>query len=85
MFDSLFSTSGLSLERLRTLCLIVEKGSITEAAGGDANTARSLQSADQGSGEILRIEAARQEREERSANFRRIGTSGKNESLFSLD
>lgn len=39
MFESLFSSSALSLERLRTLCSIVESGSIAKAAGYDANTA----------------------------------------------
>ena len=42
MFESLFATTGISLERLRTLCLIVTHGTIAkaaEAAGGDANTA----------------------------------------------
>lgn len=37
MFDELFGKSGLSLERLQTLCEIAEKGSIGEATKGDSN------------------------------------------------
>jgi DNA-binding transcriptional LysR family regulator len=32
MFDALFEKSGISLERLRTLCLVEKQGSITRAA-----------------------------------------------------
>ena len=39
MFEDLFSTTGISLERLRTLCLVVEAGSIAKAAENDPNTA----------------------------------------------
>ncbi len=34
MFDALFSKSGISLERLRSLCLVEKAGGITKAAGG---------------------------------------------------
>jgi DNA-binding transcriptional LysR family regulator len=34
-FGALFSQGGLSLERLRTLCLVANAGSLTAAAGGD--------------------------------------------------
>jgi DNA-binding transcriptional LysR family regulator len=34
-FAALFARSGLSLDRLRTLCLVAEAGSLTAAAGGD--------------------------------------------------
>lgn len=37
MFDELFGKSGLSLERLQTLCEVAEKGSIGEATKGDSN------------------------------------------------
>jgi DNA-binding transcriptional LysR family regulator len=37
MFDDLFGKSGLSLERLQTLCEVAEKGSIGEATKGDTN------------------------------------------------
>ncbi len=36
MFDELFQDSGLSLERLQTLCLLAKAHGITEAARGDA-------------------------------------------------
>lgn len=36
MNADLLSQSGLSLERLRTFCLIAEAGGVTKAAGGDA-------------------------------------------------
>jgi DNA-binding transcriptional LysR family regulator len=36
MFDPLFSKSGLSLDRLRTFCLVADAGSIARAAGRDA-------------------------------------------------
>lgn len=36
VMDELFTQSGLSLERLRTFCLIVEHGGFTKAARGDA-------------------------------------------------
>ncbi|CAN5656658.1 hypothetical protein BH11VER1_BH11VER1_41940 [soil metagenome] len=35
MFDSLFSNSGLSLDRLRNFLLVVEAGSIVKAAQND--------------------------------------------------
>ena len=35
MFDSLFERTGVSLERLRTLCLVAEAGGIAAAAAGD--------------------------------------------------
>ena len=34
-FAALFARGGLSLDRLRTLCLVAEAGSLTAAAGGD--------------------------------------------------
>jgi DNA-binding transcriptional LysR family regulator len=34
--DDLFGQNGLSMERLRTFCLVVEAGGFTKAAGGDA-------------------------------------------------
>lgn len=37
MIESLASISGLSLDRLVTLCAVAEAGSIAEASGGDAN------------------------------------------------
>jgi DNA-binding transcriptional LysR family regulator len=37
MSESIASISGLSLDRLITLCSVAEAGSIAEAAGGDAN------------------------------------------------
>jgi DNA-binding transcriptional LysR family regulator len=37
MFDELFEKSGLSLDRLLTLCEVAEKGSIGEATKGDSN------------------------------------------------
>ncbi len=38
MFNSLFdSSSGLSLQRLRTLCIVAESGSMSAAAKGDAS------------------------------------------------
>ena len=37
MFDELFGKSGLSLDRLQTLCEVAEKGSIGEATKGDSN------------------------------------------------
>lgn len=38
MFDALFnSSSGLSLQRLRTLCIVAEAGSMSAAAGGDSS------------------------------------------------
>ena len=37
MFDELFGKSGLSLDRLQTLCEIAAKGSIGEATKGDSN------------------------------------------------
>lgn len=37
MFDKLFEKSGLSLDRLQTLCEIAEKGSISAATKGDSN------------------------------------------------
>lgn len=36
VMDDLFTQSGLSLERLRTFCLIAEHGGFTKAARGDA-------------------------------------------------
>lgn len=35
-FAALFARGGLSLDRLRTLCLVADAGSLTAAAGGDA-------------------------------------------------
>lgn len=35
MFDSVFQKTGISLERLRTFCLVAEAGSIARAAGRD--------------------------------------------------
>ncbi len=37
MYDSLFSRSGLSLERLRNFLMVVDSGSIAKAAGRDLN------------------------------------------------
>lgn len=37
MFEELFEKSGLSLDRLLTLCEVAEKGSIGEATKGDSN------------------------------------------------
>lgn len=37
MFDELFGKSGLSLDRLQTLCEVADKGSIGEATKGDSN------------------------------------------------
>lgn len=37
MFDDLFQDTGLSLERLQSLCLLAEAKGITLAARGDAN------------------------------------------------
>src|SRR3954447_18265394 len=34
-FPALFAKGGLSLDRLRTLCLVAEAGSLTAAAEGD--------------------------------------------------
>lgn len=34
-FAALFAKGGLSLDRLRTLCMVAEAGSLTAAAGGD--------------------------------------------------
>jgi len=36
MFDDLFKESGLSLERLRTFCMVAEHGGFSKAAGGDS-------------------------------------------------
>ena len=37
MYDSLFSRSGLSLERMKNFLMVVESGSIAKAAGRDLN------------------------------------------------
>lgn len=37
MFEKLLGTTGFSLDRLRALCDIAEKGSIAEATRGDTN------------------------------------------------
>lgn len=37
MFEELFNQSGLSLDRLHSLCEVAEKGSIGEATKGDSN------------------------------------------------
>lgn len=37
MIESIASVAGLSLDRLVTLCVVAEAGSIAEASGGDAN------------------------------------------------
>jgi len=36
MFSALFQESGLSLERLRTFCMVAEHGGFSKAAGGDS-------------------------------------------------
>ena len=36
MFDDLFRESGLSLERLRTFCMVAEHGGFLKAASGDS-------------------------------------------------
>lgn len=37
MYHELFAKSGLSLDRLRTFCLVAQAGGVTKAAGGDPN------------------------------------------------
>jgi len=37
MYQEIFAQSGLSLDRLRTFCMVAQAGGVTKAAGGDAN------------------------------------------------